>query len=44
MARVLIVDDAAFMRISIKNTLSKNGYEIAGEAENGLVAIENTRN
>jgi two-component system chemotaxis response regulator CheY len=40
MARVLIVDDAAFMRISIKNTLSKNGYEIAGEAENGLVAIE----
>ena len=40
MARVLIVDDAAFMRISIKNMLTKNGYEVVGEAENGLVAIE----
>lgn len=40
MLRVLIVDDAAFMRISIKNMLAKNGYEVAGEAENGAVAIE----
>ena len=40
MARVLIVDDAAFMRISIKNMLTKNGYEVVGEAENGLVAVE----
>jgi len=40
MAKVLIVDDAAFMRIQIKNMLSKNGYEVAGEAENGLVAVE----
>ena len=39
MARVLIVDDAAFMRISIKNMLTKNGYEIAGEAENGKVGV-----
>jgi two-component system chemotaxis response regulator CheY len=38
--RVLIVDDAAFMRMMIKDILAKNGYEIAGEAENGLVAID----
>ncbi|MCL2078506.1 MAG: response regulator [Oscillospiraceae bacterium] len=40
MATVLIVDDAAFMRISIKNMLTKNGYEVVGEAENGSVAVE----
>lgn len=40
MKKVLIVDDAAFMRVSIKNMLSKNGYEVAGEAENGKVAIQ----
>jgi len=40
MAKVLIVDDAAFMRISIKNMLTKNGYEIVGEAENGLISVE----
>jgi len=40
MARVLIVDDAAFMRISIKNMLTKNGYEVVGEAENGKVGVE----
>ena len=40
MKKVLIVDDAAFMRVSIKNMLSKNGYEIAGEAENGKVALQ----
>lgn len=38
--RILIVDDAAFMRMMIKDILSKNGYEIAGEAENGARAIE----
>ncbi len=40
MKRVLIVDDAAFMRISIRNILSKNGYEIAGEAGNGAEAVQ----
>jgi len=40
MATVLIVDDAAFMRISIKNMLTKNGYEVIGEAENGQVAVD----
>ncbi len=38
--KVLIVDDAAFMRMMIKDILSKNGYEIVGEAENGLKAVE----
>jgi len=40
MKRVLVVDDAAFMRISIKNILVKHGYEICGEAENGEIAIQ----
>jgi len=40
MAKVLIVDDAAFMRISIKNMLTKNGYEVVGEAENGAIGVE----
>src|SRR5699024_11722143 len=38
--RVLIVDDAAFMRIKLKDILEKNSYEVAGEAENGHEAIE----
>ena len=38
--KILIVDDAAFMRMMIKDILSKNGYEIAGEADNGARAIE----
>ena len=37
---ILIVDDAAFMRMMIKDILTKNGYAVAGEAENGLKAIE----
>ena len=41
--RVLIVDDAAFMRMMVKDILSKNGYEIAGEAENGQIAVEKYR-
>ena len=40
MAKVLIVDDAAFMRISIKNMLTKNGYEVVGEAENGTIGVD----
>ena len=38
--KVLIVDDAAFMRMMIKNILLDGGFEIAGEAENGRQAIE----
>lgn len=37
---VLICDDAAFMRMMIKDILTKNGYTIAGEAENGKMAVE----
>lgn len=37
--RVLIVDDAAFMRMMIKNVLTQNGYEVAGEASNGQEAL-----
>ena len=40
MAKILIVDDAAFMRMMIKDILTKNGYEVAAEAENGQKAIE----
>lgn len=36
---ILICDDAAFMRMMIKDILTKNGYEVAGEAENGAVAV-----
>ena len=36
----MIVDDAAFMRITIKNMLKKSVHEVVGEAENGKVAIE----
>ena len=36
----LICDDAAFMRMMIKDILTKNGYTVAGEAENGVKAIE----
>ncbi len=38
--RVLIVDDAAFMRMMIKDILSKNGFEVVGEAANGNEGIE----
>ncbi len=37
---VLIVDDAAFMRMMIRDILTKNGYSVVGEAENGMVALE----
>lgn len=40
MARVLIVDDAAFMRMMIKDILEKNGFEVVGEASNGLKGVE----
>ena len=40
MAKIMICDDAAFMRMMIKDILSKNGYNVVGEAENGVKAIE----
>lgn len=38
--RILIVDDAAFMRMMIKDILTKNGYEVVGEAQDGAEAVE----
>lgn len=37
--RILVVDDAAFMRMMIKDILTKNGFEIVGEAGDGLEAV-----
>ena len=37
---ILICDDAAFMRMMIKDILTKNGYNVVGEAENGAKALE----
>lgn len=38
--RILIVDDAAFMRMMIKDILTKNGFEVVGEAADGSQALE----
>lgn len=38
--KILIVDDASFMRMMLRNILSSHGYEIVGEAENGRQAEE----
>ncbi|PKR78631.1 two-component system response regulator [Halalkalibacillus sediminis] len=38
--RILIVDDAAFMRMMIKDILEKNDFEVVGEAENGQEAVD----
>lgn len=40
MARILIVDDAAFMRMMLKNMLTANGYEVIGEADTGAKAVQ----
>ena len=39
MARVLVVDDAAFMRKMVSDALTKGGHEVVGEAGNGVEAI-----
>ncbi|MCL6453473.1 MAG: response regulator [Alicyclobacillus sp.] len=41
--RVLVVDDAAFMRMMLRDILVKNGYEVVGEASDGLQAVERYR-
>jgi len=40
MAKVLVVDDAAIMRINIKNMLEKMGHEVVAEADTGNKAVE----
>jgi two-component system chemotaxis response regulator CheY len=39
MARVLVVDDAAFMRKVVSDTLSSGGHEVIGQAGNGSEAV-----
>lgn len=38
--QVLIVDDAAFMRMTLRDILTKSGYEVVGEAETGEDALK----
>src|SRR5699024_1927114 len=38
--RILIVDDAAFMRMMIKDILEKNGFSVVGEAQDGQEAVD----
>jgi two-component system chemotaxis response regulator CheY len=40
MAKLLITDDAAFMRMTLKKMVTDAGYEVVAEAENGLRAVE----
>ncbi|KAJ51028.1 two-component system chemotaxis response regulator CheY [Clostridium tetanomorphum] len=40
MRKVLIVDDAQFMRVSLRKMLEENEFEVVGEASNGIEAIE----
>ncbi len=40
MKKVLIVDDAAFMRIAIRRILEQTGFEVIGEAENGADGVK----
>src|SRR3954454_7084260 len=40
MARILVVDDAAFMRKMVTDALTKGGHEVIGEAGNGTEAVE----
>jgi two-component system chemotaxis response regulator CheY len=39
MARVLVVDDAVFMRKMVSDVLTKGGHEVVGEAANGTEAV-----
>jgi len=40
MAKVMVVDDTAFMRLKLKQILKEFGHEIVGEAENGKIAVD----
>ncbi|ADL50851.1 response regulator [Clostridium cellulovorans] len=40
MKKVLIVDDALFMRVMLKNILEKHQFEVVGEAGNGAEAVK----
>ncbi len=38
--KIMVADDAAFMRMMLKNILNQNGYKVIGEATDGAEAIE----
>ncbi|SDG69107.1 response regulator [Desulfosporosinus hippei] len=40
MKKILIVDDAIFMRLTIKKMLENSNYEVVGEAANGVIGVE----
>jgi len=40
MARILVVDDAAFMRMMLRGILEKAGHQVVGEGVDGADAIE----
>lgn len=40
MANVLIVDDALFMRMMLRNILEEGGHTVVGEGENGIEGIK----
>lgn len=41
--KTLITDDTAFMRMTLRNILEKNGYEVVGEAADGKQAVDKYR-
>ncbi len=43
MKRALVVDDAAFMRIALRRILEKSGFEVVGEADTGMKAVQQYR-
>lgn len=40
MKRVLIVDDASFMRMTLKLMIERNGFEVVDQAENGEIGVQ----
>jgi two-component system, chemotaxis family, chemotaxis protein CheY len=40
LAKILIIDDAKFMRMTLKNILEKANHQVIGEGENGIQAVE----
>ncbi len=43
MARILVADDASFMRMMIREIVQEEGFEVAGEASDGMQAVERYR-
>jgi two-component system chemotaxis response regulator CheY len=43
MARVLVADDASFMRQMIREIVEAEGFEVCGEASDGIEAVEEFR-